>query len=198
MSLKENMEALKSELNSEEKFFESAIKTERFVKKYQKPLVASVIALIIGLGGYVVYDAYANIKIEKANSALNTLLQNPGDKTALKLLSENSTDLFELYTLSQALKNSDQKALDNLKKSSSSEVSDIATYESAVMAQKTDELEAYSKKQDALYGDLATIAIAVKLIEKGDVMGAHASLSRIKEGSSLYPLAQMLSHYGVK
>lgn len=198
LSLKENMEALKSELSSEEKFFESAIKTERFVKKYQKPLLAAVAAVVIGLGGYVAYDAYASAKIEKANGALNTLLMNPQDKDALKALSENSTDLFELYSLSQALKNQDVKALSELKKSHSDEVADIAEYESAVKSQNIKDLEIYSKKQNSLYGDLATIEIAVKSIEKGDVMGAHASLSRIQKESSLYPLAQMLSHYGVK
>ena len=36
VSLKENIEMVKNELNSEEQFFEKAVQTERFVKKYKK------------------------------------------------------------------------------------------------------------------------------------------------------------------
>lgn len=198
MSLKENMEALKSELSSEEKFFESAIKTERFVKKYQKPLIASLVVLVLGIGGYAGYGAYEQAKIEKANIALNVLLMNPNDAKALKELADNSQPLHDLYQLSQALKNNDIKAVLALKNSSSSEVADIAAYESAIMSNNEKELESYSKKQDALYGDLATIEIAVLKNKQGGDSNAQTLLSKIKEDSSLYPLAQMFSHYGVK
>lgn len=198
MSLKENMEALKSELSSEEKFFESAIKTERFVKKYQKPLIASLVVLVLGIGGYAGYGAYEQAKMEKANIALNVLLMNPNDAKALKELADNSQPLHDLYQLSQALKNNDIKAVLALKNSSSSEVADIAAYESAIMSNNEKELESYSKKQDALYGDLATIEIAVLKNKQGGDSNAQTLLSKIKEDSSLYPLAQMFSHYGVK
>lgn len=192
------MEALKSELSSEEKFFESAIKTERFVKKYQKPLIASLVVLVLGIGGYAGYGAYEQAKIEKANIALNVLLMNPNDAKALKELADNSQPLHDLYQLSQALKNNDIKAVLALKNSSSSEVADIAAYESAIMSNNEKELESYSKKQDALYGDLATIEIAVLKNKRGGDSNAQTLLSKIKEDSSLYPLAQMFSHYGVK
>jgi predicted negative regulator of RcsB-dependent stress response len=198
LSLKENIQALQSELSSEEKFFESAVKTERFVKKYQKPLIATLLALVFGLGGYAGYDAYEKAKVDKANSALNLLLMNPSDSKAKQELADNSKPLYELYTLSQALKNNDLTVLNTLKNSKSGEVADIATYESAVIGKNEKELGSYSKKQDALYGDLATVELAVKDIQAGNAANAHTSLSKIKEDSSLYPLAQMLSHYGVK
>jgi predicted negative regulator of RcsB-dependent stress response len=198
LSLKENIQALQTELSSEEKFFESAVKTERFVKKYQKPLIASLLTLVFGLGGYAGYEAYEKAKMEKANSALNLLLMNPSDSKAKQELANNSQPLYELYTLSQALKNNDLKVLSTLKSSKSGEVADIATYESAIISKNEKELGTYSKKQDAIYGDLATIELAVKDIQAGNASNAHTSLSRIKEDSSLYPLAQMLSHYGVK
>ena len=192
------MEALKSELSSEENFFESAIKTERFVKKYQKPLIASLVVLVLGIGGYAGYGAYEQAKMEKANIALNVLLMNPNDAKALKELADNSQPLHDLYQLSQALKNNDIKAVLALKNSSSSEVADIAAYESAIMSNNEKELESYSKKQDALYGDLATIEIAVLKNKQGGDSNAQTLLSKIKEDSSLYPLAQIFSHYGVK
>jgi len=45
LSLKNNIEMVKEELNSEEKFFEKAVITEKFVKKYKNLLIGSVIAI---------------------------------------------------------------------------------------------------------------------------------------------------------
>ena len=198
MSLKENMQALKDELNSEEKFFENAVRTERFVKKYQKPMAVSVILLLLGLGGYMGYDAYSNAKIAKANAALNTLLMNPMDQKALSELKDNGGALYDVYALSKALKEHDLKALAGLQGSAAPEVSDIATYESAVLSKDNKALEAYSKRQGSLYEELATIELAVESIQKGDAGSAQRSLSVIKEESPLYSIVQTLSHYGVK
>lgn len=198
MSLKENLEAIRTELSSEEKFFESAVRTERFVKKYQKPMIASLVALLIGLGTYAGYDAYQNAKIEKANKALSALLLNSNDSASLQQLQENSTSLYDLYRLSKALKEGDQKGLESLKNSNSSEVADIAMYESAVLANDNKALSLYTKKQGALYQDLAAIEVAVEEIQNQNSVTARTSLAVIKEDSALYPLAQMLNHYGVK
>jgi len=198
LNLKENMQALKEELSSEEKFFESAVRTERFVKKYQKPMIASVIVLLLGLGGSAVYQMVHDAKVERANTALNTLLMNPSDQNALKELSSQGGSLYELYSLSKALRDNDVKTLQTLQSASSSEVADIASYESAVLSNDTKALDTYSKKQGSIYQELAVIELAVSSIQKGDSKAAHNSLALIKEDSAVYPLAQMLSHYGVK
>lgn len=192
------MQALKEELSSEEKFFESAVKTERFVKKYKKPMIASVIVLLLGLGGSVTYQIINDAKVERANTALNTLLMNPMDQNALKELSSQDGSLYELYSLSKALRDNDLKTLQTLKGAKSFEVADIASYESAVLSKDNKALDAYSKKQGSIYQELAVIELAVLSIQKGDSKAAHTSLALIKEDSAVYPLAQMLSHYGVK
>jgi len=198
LSLKENMQALKIELNSEEKFFESAVITERFIKKYQKPMIASVVAVILVVVGSIAYQMINDAKVERANQALNTLLMNPADKNALKELASQDKSLFELYSLSKALRENDLKALQTLQSASSPEVADIASYEHAVLSKDDKGLDSYSKKQGSLYQDLAVLELAVVSIQKGDAVGAHSSLLSIKEDSAIYPLAQMLSHYGVK
>jgi hypothetical protein len=192
------MQALKEELSSEEKFFESAVKTERFVKKYKKPMIASVIVVLLGLGGSVTYQIINDAKVERANTALNTLLMNPMDQNALKELSSQGGSLYELYSLSKALRDNDLKTLQTLKGAKSFEVADIASYESAVLSKDDKALDAYSKKQGSIYQELAVIELAVLSIQKGDSKAAHISLALIKEDSAVYPLAQMLSHYGVK
>lgn len=198
MSIKENIQTLKDELNSEEKLFESALRTERFVKKYQKPLMVSVISLLLIAGGVIAYQAYENARIENSNVALNVLLSNPSDKSALNTLENNNDKLYELYTLFKAAKESDIKALELLQKSQSPEIADMATYETAVLRADYTALENYTKKQGGMYQDLALLETAVMLIQKGDIKSAQNQLALIKEDSTMYPAAQMLSHYGVK
>jgi hypothetical protein len=198
MSIKENMQTLKDELNSEEKLFESALRTERFVKKYKKPLMGSVISLLLIVGGAIGYQAYDNTRVESSNAALNTLLANPIDKSALNTLENKNTKLYELFTLSKAIKESDIKSLEVLQKSQSPEIADMATYETAVLRADHSALENYTKKQGGMYQDMALLETAVMLIQKGDTKSAQNQLALIKEDSAMYPTAQMLSHFGVK
>ncbi|MCL4432914.1 MAG: hypothetical protein M1300_11445 [Epsilonproteobacteria bacterium] len=198
MSIKENIQTLKDELSAEEKFIESAIRTERFVKKYQKPLIASVISLLFAVGGAIAYQSYDQAKIENSNEALSALLANPDNAEALKNLEKENSKLHELYTLSKAIKVGDVKALRSLMEAKSPEIADIAAYETAVLMNDQKALESYAKKQDAIYQDMALIEMAVMLIQKGDTASANSKLALIKEDSVMYPTAQTLSHFGVK
>ncbi len=198
MSLKENMDALKEELNSEEKFLESAIKTERFVKRYQKPLMAGVVSLLLVAGGAIAYQAYTDAKIESSNIAFNALLLNPEDSAAEQTLKNDNPKLYDVWRLSRGIASNDAAILDSLKDSKAFGVSDIAAYESAVIKEDTASLESYAKKQGALYKDLALLELAVHAIEKGDVAQAHQKIALIPEDSPIYQVGQALSHYGVQ
>ncbi len=198
MSLKENMEALKEELSSEEKFFESAVRTERFVKRYQKPLIATVVASLLAVVGAIGYQAYRNAKIESSNAAFNLLLVNPMDTKAEQTLKNDNPELHDVWKLSRGIAQNDVSILEGLKHSESFGVADIATYEAAAIKGDIQSLEKYTKKQGALYKDLALLELAVSAIEKGDSASAHQKLALITEESPLYQVAEALSHYGVK
>ena len=47
LSLQQELQMVKEELTSEEKFFEKAVVTEKFVKKYRKPLIGVVVAIVL-------------------------------------------------------------------------------------------------------------------------------------------------------
>ncbi|WP_294916330.1 hypothetical protein [Sulfuricurvum sp. PD_MW2] len=198
MSLKENMEAVREELSSEEKFFESAIRTERFVKKYQKPLIAVVVASLLAVGGAIGYQAYTDAKLQSSNKAFNLLLANPADAQAEQTLKNDNPALYDVWKLSRGISQNDVTILEGLKNSTTFGVGDIATYESAAIKGDAQALEGYTKKQGALYKDLALIELAVKSIEKGDVKTANEKLALIPEDSPLYQVASSLQHYGVK
>ncbi len=198
MSLKENMDALKEELSSEEKFFESAIRTERFVKRYQKPLIAVVVGSLLAVVGAISYQYYSNSKIESSNAAFNVLLTNPSDTTAEQTLKNDNPELYDVWKLSRGIAQNDVSILESLKKSETFGVADIAHYEAAAVKGDVQSLEQYTKKQGALYKDLALLELAIVSIEKGDVASAHQKIALIGEESPLYQVASALSHYGVK
>lgn len=198
MSLKENMEAIKEELSSEEKFFESAVRTERFVKRYQKPLIAAVAISLFAVVGAIGYQAYTNAKIESSNTAFNLLMVNPTDTKAEQTLKNDNPELYDLWKLSRGIAQNDVTLLEGLKSSETFGVSDIASYEAAAIKGDIQSLEEYTKKQGALYKDLALLELAISAIEKGDVKTAHQKLALISEESPLYQVAGALSHYGVK
>lgn len=198
MSLKENMDALKEELNSEEKFLESAIKTERFIKRYRKPLMAGVVSLLLASGGAIAYQAYTGAKIESSNIAFNALLLNPADTAAEETLKKDNPKLYDVWKLSRGIAQNDPTILESLKNSETFGVSDIASYESAAIKEDMASLDNYTKKQGALYKDLALLELAVNAINQGDVAQAHQKLALIAEDSPVYQVGQALSHYGVK
>lgn len=198
MSLKENMDALKEGLSSEEKFFESAIRTERFVKRYQKPLIAGVLASLLVVIGAIGYQAYMDAKIESSNNAFNLLLQNPSNTQAEQTLKNDNPKLYDVWKLSQGISHKDVSVLEGLKHSEAFGVADIALYEVAAIKGDTSILEKYTRQQGAIYKDLALLELAVAAIEKGDIKAAHQKIDLINAESPVYQIAQALSHYGVK
>jgi len=198
LSLKENVEMVKEELNSEEKFFENAVITERFVKKYKTMLISGVVVLVLGVAANAVYDAKVRTNIENANIALSSLEKDANNQDAQRELKALNPDLFDAWQLSRALKNSDAKALASLNASKAIAVSDIAAYQSAVINKDMKALETYSMKPQAIYKELALFELAVLLIQDNRVDEAHDKLRAIPKESPLYRYSQPLLHYGVK
>jgi len=197
VSLKENIEMVKEELNSEEQFFEKAVQTERFVKKYRNPLIGIVTVAILAIVGGSAYNITVQNKIDQSNIALNILMTDASDSAAQEQLKSLNPKLFDVWSLSQALKSKDQDALRQLQSSKALVVADLAEYELSAIQEDEAGLQTYSQKSNALLKDLAMIESAVLLMDKGDKASAKAKLSMIDINSPVYQLAQTLAHYGV-
>jgi len=198
LSLKENIEMVKEELNQEEKMFENAVKTERFVKKYKMPLIGAIVAVIVVIVGNALYKANVMAKVEASNGAYLALLASPTDADARQVLKENNTALFDAWKLQVAMKNTDEKTLASLKASKNEVVADLATYELATIKKDKAALNAYAQKSGAVLKDMALLNEAVLLMKEDKIEEAHARLALIDEKSSLKNTAKMLQHYGVK
>jgi len=198
VSLKENIEMVKEELNSEERFFENAVKAERFVKKYKNAIIGGVSAFVVLVIANTLYQANNRATLEAANSAYSLLLKNSDDAVAKAELEKLNPELFEMWSLSRALQSKDRAALEKLSTSKAPTVADIASYELAAMSEDAAALEAYSLKPNGIYKELAVVEGALVLLQKGEVPSAHAKLVTVPKESSLYQVAQLLMHYGAK
>lgn len=198
MSLKENIEMVKEELTSEEKFFEKAVVTEKFVKKYKNVMIGSVVAVALFVAGNIAYNINKQQTLEAANQALLKLETNPQDEATLATLASLSSSLHDAWVYSQAVAAKNVKELEKLKSSKTLLIGDLSSYEAAQNLQDLDQLQAYSEKQDAIYRDLAQVQIAIILMKEKKLDEAHSKLSMISVNSPLAQVSRALMHYGVK
>lgn len=198
MSLKENIDMVKEELNQEEKLFESAVKTERFVKKYKMPLISVVVTVIVVLIGNSIYQANKAQSIATSNEAYMTLLAQPDDSEAVKTLQENNPALYDAWKFQRAVQADDKAGLESLTSSKSSVIADLASYELAAINKDKTALNAYALNQEAVLKDLAVLDEAVLLMQEGKTAEAKARLAFIDERSPLKKLSMLLQHYGVQ
>jgi len=82
MSLKENVDLIKDGISTEEKFFESFFKVEKFWKKYKIAIIGIGVIVIVSLLGLQIKNYIVTKNNMEANNAFNTLLENPNDAKA--------------------------------------------------------------------------------------------------------------------
>jgi len=186
---------VKEELNSEEKFFEKAVVTERFVKKYKNLMIASVVAVIVLVGGNMAYESNENAKIVAANNLLNQLQKDPSNSVKASELNSLSPALFDVWMFSQATVNNDTDRMKKLQNSKALIVSDLAKYE---LAKDVNSLDEYSSSQSAIFRDLALVQSAILLLNENKIDEAHNQLVKVSKESSLSKIASALLHYGIK
>lgn len=195
LSLKDNISMVKEELNSEEKFFEKAVMTEKFVKKYKKIMIASVVVISLIVGANLAYNANESSKISAANEVLFKLQKDSKNIEALNELKMLSPELYDVWIFSQAIANKDLEALKSLSSSKTLIVSDLVKYE---LAADSALLESYASKQDAIFKDLALVQSAVVFLNENKIEEARNKLSMVSKDSSLNKLVAALMHYGIK
>jgi len=195
LSLRDNIEMVKEELNSEEKFFEKAVATERIIKKYKKMIIISIAAIVVVVGANIAYDINEDSKVNAANIAFAKLKLNSNDTVALDELKSLAPNLHDAWIFSQAIANKDIEKLKSIKNTKALIVSDLAEYE---MATDNAMLERYASKQDAIFRDLALIQGAVMLLNNNKIDEARNMLEKVSKESSLEKVVASLMHYGIK
>ena len=189
MSLKENVDYVKEELNSEEKFLEGFVKVERFYKKY-KTLILGLIALVIiaSIALVVKKNMDETNKIE-ANLAFDKVLENPEDKDALAKLKETNKNLYDIAVYLSA------KDKGEVSKVNVPFLKEITTYHEALKNKSIAELNSVSMENDFLLKEFAIFNKALILANDGKFEEAKTALKLIPTTSKANELAKILNHY---
>lgn len=188
MSIKENVDFVKDELNSEEKFIESFVKVERFYKKYKTLIFALLGIIIVAVIGITVKSVMnENAKLE-ANLAFDKLLSNPADEKALETLKEKNKNL---YGAALFLSSDDSK----IEEINTPFLKELAKYEIALKNKNIDELNNLSMQNDFLLKEFAIFNKALLLTNEGKYTEAKTALTLIPNTSKAYELSNLLNHY---
>ncbi|EAJ0636145.1 hypothetical protein [Campylobacter jejuni] len=187
MGLKDNLKAVKNELNTEEQFIENFIKGERFIRKYKFYISAVVIILVAWFAGNFIISKINDYKIKEANEIYANLIQDPSNKNLLEQLKNKNTNLYAIFLLKENINDFNNTALQNeLKQIYSNTQTNILLKN--IIALSLGDKSIFLKNYDKLLE-------AYKLLEQNKIEEANVLLSQIKENSSLSQIAKNLKHY---
>ena len=189
MSIKENVDYVKTGLSSEEKFLESFVKSERFFKKYKTLIFAFVIIIIVGIIGFFIKENLAQSNKLKANIAFNQVLENSNNAQALATLKDKNPQLYDIALYLQAKKEAKvaQISVPLLK--------ELSKYQTALADKNIAELDNLSMQNDFLLKEFAIFNKALLLTNEGKFNEAKTTLALIPQTSKAFELAKLLNHY---
>lgn len=189
MSTKDNVDYVKDQLNSEEKFLENTVKIERFWKKYKLLIIGGITVVILAVVGLTIksnMDAKSKLA---ANQAFDKVLKDPKDTASMNILKENNQRLYEVALYLNAKK--ENKDIDvNVEY-----LKELTLYSKALTNKNITELNNLSMDSNFLLKEFAIFNKALLLTNEGKYKEAHAALSLIQNNSKAYELAKLLKHY---
>ncbi|HDX3426717.1 TPA: hypothetical protein ROD25_000560 [Campylobacter jejuni] len=187
MGLKDNLKAVKNELNTEEQFIENFIKGERFIRKYKFYISAVVIILVAWFAGNFIISKINDYKTKEANEIYANLIQDPSNKNLLEQLKNKNTNLYAIFLLKENINDFNNTALQNELKQIYNNAQ-TNTLLKNIIALSLGDKSIFLKNYDKLLE-------AYKLLKQNKIEEANVLLSQIKENSSLNQIAKNLKHY---
>ncbi|EAI5689893.1 hypothetical protein B6586_00170 [Campylobacter jejuni] len=187
MGLKDNLKAVKNELNTEEQFIENFIKGERFIRKYKFYISAVVIILVAWFAGNFIISKINDYKTKEANEIYANLIQDPSNKNLLEQLKNKNTNLYTIFLLKENINDLNNTAFQNELRQIYNNAQ-TNTLLKNIIALSLGDKSIFLKNYDKLLE-------AYKLLEQNKIEEANVLLSQIKENSSLNQIAKNLKHY---
>ena len=174
MSIKENIDYIKDEINTEEKFLEGFVKFERFWKKYKISIIGVVAVILISVVGIMTKDYMDNVTKQKANEAFNMILKNPSDSNALSILKDTNLDLHNIALFLKAKK--EGKSIEiNLPL-----LKELSQYSIAMKNSDIEKLNSVTLKSDFVLKEYALFNKALLQAKEGDFIASKETLKLLK------------------
>ncbi|MCR2110196.1 hypothetical protein CUPS4049_06135 [Campylobacter upsaliensis] len=187
MALKENLRAIKTEMNTEEQFLENFIKGERFIRKYKLYLVSFVIIFVLWLIVSFVMDTIKESNVRESNEIYANLLVKNDDKILLDKLKNKNLNLYVIFLMQKLTQNpTNTRILQELNTLSESEKIDPIFRNIIALA---------NNDKSIFLKDYAKILEAYVLLEQKKIEEANVLLAQIKPNTPLEKIAKNLKHY---
>jgi len=189
LGLKENINAVKEEISTEEQFLEGMIKGERFFKRNKKYIIAALVLLAFGAGGYAINDVMAGARLKASNVAYQALLKDANNTSALETLKVKNPKLYQMFVFETALAKGDVEALKSVSLSKENPIlADLATYQLS-------QLDANATPKGELLSGMVLLQEGYELLKEKKVEEARLKFAQIEASSPLKQIAKNLEHY---
>ncbi|CAM2974602.1 hypothetical protein [Helicobacter burdigaliensis] len=186
MSMKQNLDFIKKEINNDEKMLEGLIRFEGWFKRYKTPLVILVVFMVLLCIGYYANGIYTDMQKQKNYNFYSKALE--GDKEALQSLKNSKSKLYDLFLFKEAIASNDNDTLKTLENSKDSIIAKFAKAQNASLNKDIPELSQSSS------GEFALLEAAYLQIQKGDFKAADTILLKIPDNSPTKEIANALMH----
>jgi hypothetical protein len=184
MNIKENLDFLKDEISTEEKFFEGFFKLERVWKRY-KVIIIGVSVVAIGLFAGININSYIQLQNKiKTNEAFNILLKDSKNEKAKEILKDNP----KLLNIANYLNK--EKKTKNIQY-----LSDILAFNQSIEDGNLDKLNNILLKSDFLLKEYAIFQKALQQALNLKYKDAKETLKLVPKSSSISQLVNKLNHY---
>lgn len=187
--MKQNVEQIKGELNSEEKFIESFVKVERFYKRYKMVLIGALFTIVIIVAGYSINSYITSSNKLAANEAYAILMEDLNDSEALKTLQDKNPKLAQIIEAKKAKQDGKSANIDI------AYLKQLEQYSNAIKEENVDKLSQVLMQNDFVLKEYALFQKALILAQQEKYKEAKEILNQIPEKSQVQQLATALKHF---
>lgn len=183
MAIKDDIKSIKEELNTEEQFLENIIKSERFIKKYKKIIIAAVAIGALSISWYYANAYMKEQKFKSANEEYAKLILDPNNAEAKTALKAKDISLYALYELQRSVENNDTAALKPLL---NEQIDPLL--KDIINAQ-------LNEPSGQILGNYKVLIRGYELIKENKINEAKNELGKIPLASQLQTVVKNLEHY---
>ena len=189
MGLKENIQAVKEEISTEEQFLEGMIKGERFFNRNKKYIISALVLIALGAGWYAINDIMSKQRLKVSNEAYQALLKDANNTSALETLKAKNPKLYSMFVFETALVKGDFEALKTVSLSKDNPIlADLATYQLS-------QLDLNATPKGELLAGMVLLQEGYDLLKEKKIEEARLKFAQMDANSPLKQIAKNLEHY---
>jgi len=191
VSIKDDLNAVKEELNAQEEMLKNVIHIERFYKKYKGYIIGASVIVVVGFFGWVAKNQIAANTLTQTNVILYQLKSDKNNQTLLSELELKNPKLYHFYMLQEMIKDKKYDEATAHAKTLDPFIQDMVAYQVASASQNIQTLNHYSGDLD----ELALLESGYLSLKENNFEEAKKTLSKLAITSPLNGYAQALLHY---